>query len=151
MTSWSIGSVEFLLGSYVSASQVCRPAIGPGHPRFDKARRRVTGRLQTTKVSPQGGKGKGDFFLWEYAEIKLPARDEDVQFFVAQGVAPTSLAVTSYLAGNSETSRRDWNVFARYKSQTAADAAQIRQEYDNLLAYREQLARLYQARTTRRC
>ncbi len=61
--------------------------------------------------------------------------------------------LVDYILGADSQSLRKWHVFYRLKTVEQADGALqfVRNQYDRLASYREEIAKQYNAKTVRRC
>ena len=71
----------------------------------------------------------------------------------AGGQRSTAEFLVDYIAGAPQNTLRKWHVFARFKETADADQAlaSARVQYDRMVAYRQQLQRIYAVQSTRRC
>ena len=99
-----------------------------------------------------------DYFLVGTAELNPVTRHADVCFKVHQGQRDVAQFVVDYMAEAEEQADapvqllRKWHVFSRFGESEQADQAleMLRTQYDELAAYRESIARRYNAKTVRR-
>jgi len=94
-----------------------------------------------------------DFFLLATGDVDMKAKNADVRFMVLQGLRKTAEFIVDYLAAAPQGVMRKWHVFARFKMETEANQAlaSARVQYDRMVAYREQLQKIYAVQSSRRC
>ncbi len=112
---------------------------------------RKLGRLKP--VGDDKRKSPDDLFLMGTAVIDPQTKHADVRFMVQTGQRATSEYIVDFVAAHADTTVHKWQVFARFKDPGAADQALMaaRQQYDQMVAYRERLKRIYKVLSTRRC
>jgi hypothetical protein len=98
-------------------------------------------------------KDEDDYFIVGTAELNTVTGHADVRFEVKQGQRATAEFLYRYVADTSADMVRKWHVFYRAKDDQKAQEAVMhtRNQYDQTVAYREHLKRLYKAATMRRC
>ena len=139
--------------------ELTKPPIMEMPPEWDSPKRekmiaefmRKLGRLK-----PYGDnktKDLEDFFLIATGDVDLRAKSADVRFMVLHGQRKTAEFLVDYLAAAPQGVLRKWHVFGRFKEEAVANQAlaTARIQYDRMVAYREQLQRIYAVRNTRRC
>jgi hypothetical protein len=108
------------------------------------------------KFPLSSGKGKrsvDDIFIIGIAELNLKSRHADVRFQAQQGQKKVSRFLVDYTLDAPDETLRQWQVLARVKTDDEADESlkKIRADYDESVAYRAKIAKMYQALSTRRC
>ncbi len=98
-------------------------------------------------------KGPDDYYLTGTAVINPQTQHADVRFQVVQGQRKTAEFLVDFIAGQAEGTLHKWHVFARFKENAEAEQglASARQQYDQMLAYRQEMQRIYQVLSTTRC
>ena len=98
-------------------------------------------------------KSVDDCWVVGTAEVQLTTQNADIRFEVRKGQRETAEFLADFILGQTPETPRQWHVFARFKSADEAElfVAARRQEFDQAEAYRQQMADIYHARTTRRC
>lgn len=98
-------------------------------------------------------KGPDDYYLTGTAVINPQTQHADVRFQVVQGQRKTAEFLVDFIAGQAEGTLNKWHVFARFKESADADQglASARQQYDQMVAYRQEMQRIYQVLSTTRC
>ncbi len=99
-----------------------------------------------------------DFLLVGTAELNPVTRHADVCFKVRQGQRNVAEFVVDYMAEAEDQADapvqllRKWHIFSRFGDSQQAEQAleMLRTQYDELAAYRESIARRYNAKTVRR-
>ena len=99
------------------------------------------------------GNPKEDYFLVGTAVLTLATGHADVRFQVKRGQQAAAELLVDFVLGAPENTVHKWHVFSRLKDAQQADTAlaQIRAQYDQMVAYQEQLKKIYGATTIRRC
>lgn len=123
-------------------------------PRREKAVADFARRLGRLKpLGKNRRKDPEDFFLVATADVTAATKHADVRFSVIQGQRQTAETLVDYIAGAAEDVLRKWHVFARFKDESAANEAlaMARMQYDQAIAYRQRLQKIYAVRSTRRC
>jgi len=110
-------------------------------------------RLGKLKPSDAGKKSKHDYYLTCTVEINPVLQRADLRFELKQGQAPMADFLTDFVLNPPENTLRNWHVIARFIDPTQADLAlqEVRERYDEMVAYRTQLQRQYNVKQTRRC
>lgn len=107
------------------------------------------------RMRPTGSRIKdvNDFYMLGTAELRLADRHADVCFNVMQGQKEVAEYLVGYVVDHPEQTLRSWHVFGRFKDAEKAEEALkfARAQYDQALAYRERIAGIYGAQSTRRC
>jgi hypothetical protein len=129
------------------------PAVDTSDPKRKKLVDTVFRKIGSLKPSPNPKKDLDDYFLVGTAELTLATGHADVRFEVKQGQQATAEFLVDYVLGAPEKTIRKWHVFSRVKDaqQGETAVAQIRMQYDQAVAYQEQLKQIYSATTIRRC
>ena len=122
----------------------------PARAKLAASIERRLGRLQ-----PMGSKLKSpdDYYVLGTADLRQEDRHADVCFQKLQGQKATADFLAGYILEAPEKTLRQWHVFARLKADDQADQFLqfVRMQYDQVREYRENVGRIYQAKTTRRC
>ena len=110
-------------------------------------------KLGSLKPSPNPKKDLDDYFLVGTAELALATGHANVRFEVKQGQQAAAEFLVDFVLGAPEKTIRKWHVFSRVKDAQQAETAvaQIRMQYDQAVAYQNQLKQIYAATTIRRC
>ncbi len=122
-----------------------------------KARNRlekgVRDKLRRLTIVPRGERTVEDYFVVGKAEINSQDQAAQVRFAMVHGLDEAAKEVTDYLVQTPPGSLRDWQAISRFKNEEGAQAAlaDVRQRYDNLVAYRAELMKLYAASSITRC
>jgi len=108
------------------------------------------------RLKPVGGNKKKDledYFLLATGDVDAKARNADVRFMVLKGLRKTAEFLVDYLAAAPAGVLRKWHVFARFKEEADANQAlaSARVQYDQMVAYRKQLQKIYAVQSSRRC
>ena len=110
---------------------------------------------QLGKLKPVDGglKTATDTFVIGTAELNTATGHADVRFDVKQGQQETAEFLVDYIAGQSEQMLRKWHVFARLRDGQKSQEylGQLRLQYDEQVAYQEQMKKIYAAASVRRC
>jgi hypothetical protein len=115
--------------------------------------RLVEKKLEQFPLNTKGKKSSDDAFAVGTAELNLKTLHADVRFQVIQGTTKVSDFLIAFMLAAPENSQRQWHVFFRAKTTDEADkyVEQLRIWYDSLDSQRREIAKIYRARTTRRC
>ena len=104
---------------------------------------------------PLPGKKKSadDYWIVGTAELRLADRHADVRFDSRTKQKEIAEFLADYVLDAPDQTLRQWHVFSRFKTSAEADQAlaELRQQYDAVSAYREQLAKIYRASSMTRC
>lgn len=160
---WALsGSVAAVAQQFGSEGTKAQPSETPGietPPKSDdpKREKRVKDfERRLGRFKPLGKirkKDPNDQYLLATADVTAATKHADVRFMVVEGQRKTAEFLVDYIVGTPEKTLRKWHVFARFKE--AADAEQAlataRMQYDRMVAYREQLQRIYAVQSSRRC
>ena len=108
------------------------------------------------RFKPYGENSKKDIsdcYLVATADIVTNTQSADVRFSVVAGQKETAEFLVDYILGAPPKTLRKWHVFARFKDETVANQglAMARTRYDQMVAYRQQLQKIYAVQSTRRC
>ncbi len=124
--------------------------IDPRRQAMIKKMERQLGRLP---VEDATRRSMEDFYLIGTADLNQLTQHADVCFRVLQGQQKVAPFLVEYILDAPEGTLRRWHVFVRFKDSGLAEEAlqMARTQYDEAQSYREEIARTYQARTTRRC
>ena len=160
--------VMLLLGGGIALS--CRPAgaqsdsqpnggipLPSADAPADPARAKLAGSIERRlgRLQPMGSKLKSpdDYYVLGTADLRLEDRHADVCFQKLQGQKATADFLAGYILEAPQKTLRQWHVFARLKADDQADQFLqfVRMQYDQVRDYRENVGRIYQAKTTRRC
>jgi hypothetical protein len=129
------------------------PAADNSDPKRKKLVETVFRKIGALNPSPNPKKDLDDCFLVGTAELTLSTGHADVRFEVKKGQQATAEFLVEYVLGAPEKTIRKWHVFSRVKDAQDAETAvtQIRTQYDQAVAYQDQLKQIYSATTIRRC
>ncbi len=102
---------------------------------------------------PGKKKSASDYWIVGTAELRLSDRHADVCFQSRTGQKEIAEFLADYVLDAPDQTLRQWHVFSRFKAAAEADQAlaDLRQEYDAVAAYREQMAKVYRASSVTRC
>jgi hypothetical protein len=112
-----------------------------------KLQKEVEGKLRAAKKVKGGKKSPSDVFLVGKVEIALADRSANVAFDIIEGQEQAVSQIVDYLANAPSQTARNWQVLARYRDTESATEGLMaaRSRYDQLVAYREQLMKMYNA------
>lgn len=98
-------------------------------------------------------KAPEDIYLVGTAVINPEKQHADVRFQVVQGQRKTAEFLVDFITGQAQGTLNKWHVFARFKENADAEQAlaSARQQYDQMVAYRQEMQRIYQVLSTTRC
>ena len=135
------------------AMPVRPPAKQASPAEREKLMRALSRKLGQLPASKGKKKSKEDYFVVGTADIDTAASHADVRFRAMQKQLETARFLADYTLDAPVQTLRQWHVFSRFPSQAEADQflQDMRAQYDAQVAYREQIAQIYRARTTRRC
>jgi len=136
-----------------------KPPIMDMPPQWDSPKReKMIANLMRRlgRMKPYGNNKKkdlDDYFLVATGDVDMGAKSADVRFMVLHGARKTAEFVVDYVAAAPQGVLRKWHVFGRFKDDAVANEAlaSARLQYDQMVAYRELLERIYSVRSTRRC
>lgn len=113
----------------------------------------LTRKLGKLKFQGKLIKEADEFFVVGTADVNLQSRDADIRFFVKQGKEDVAEFLADYILAPSDGLVHQWHVFYRVKGAEQGQEAllAVRNQYDQVQAYRAQMERIYNAKTTRRC
>ena len=94
-----------------------------------------------------------DYYITCTAQLNQSTREVDICFRVRQGQQQVANFLADFVLNPPEKTMRNWHVIARFSEPEAAQAAveATRMQYDQMVAYRAQLEKMYQAKKSRRC
>lgn len=130
------------------------PAPKPGDPKREKAVTDFERRLgQLRPAGKDKRKSADDYYLLATADVTSATKSADVRFMTLQGQRKTAEFLVDYVANAPENTLHKWHVFARFKDAAEVERAlaSARTQYDQMVAYREQLQKIYAVQSTRRC
>ena len=113
----------------------------------------LTKKLGQFKIQGKVIKEADDFFVVGTADVNLQSRHADIRFFVKQGKQDVAEFLADYILAPPDGMVHQWHVFYRVKGPEQGQQAllAVRNQYDKVRAYRAQMQRIYNAKTTRRC
>jgi hypothetical protein len=123
----------------------------PARQKLLKSINNSLGRMAVT--GPNKKKDINDHWVVGIGELDLLSRNADVRFGAMQTQKPIAEYLTDYSLGAPPQAQRMWHVFARFKGPDEAERflLDLRAQYDAMQEYRATIARIYNARSTRRC
>jgi hypothetical protein len=132
---------------------VPNPAVDNTDPKRKKLVDTIFRKLGSLKPSPNPKKDLDDCFLVGTAELSLATGHANVRFEVKKGQQAAAEFLVDFVLGAPEKTVRKWHVFSRVKDAQQAETAvaQIRTQYDQTVAYQEELKKIYAATTIQRC
>ncbi|NQT40742.1 MAG: hypothetical protein HQ581_24825 [Planctomycetes bacterium] len=140
--------------SVVAVEQADKGALDePIDPRRQAMIKKMARQLGRLPVEDATRRSMEDFYLIGTADLNQQTQHADVCFQVLQGQQKVAPFLVEYILDAPEGTLRRWHVFVRFKDSGLAEEAlqMARTQYDEAQSYREEIARTYQARTTRRC
>jgi len=113
----------------------------------------LTRKLGQFKLQGKLIKEADDFYVVGTADVNLQSRHADIRFFVKQGKEDVAEFLADYILAPPDGLVHQWHVFYRVKGPEQGQEAllAVRNQYDQVRAYRAQMQRIYNAKTTRRC
>ncbi len=86
-------------------------------------------------------------------ELDKATLNADVRFGSMHSQEPSADYLADYMVSAPQGKDRSWRAFARFKTSDDAEkfVVDLRQQYDAMVEYRDKIAEIYHARTTRRC
>jgi hypothetical protein len=133
------------------------PTVTPGADNLP-ARQKLIKTIHSGlgRMSPTGPNRKrdlSDYWVVGIGELDRVTRNADVRFGAMQEQKPTAEYLADYTLTAPPQAERMWHVFARFKGPEEADRflQDLRAQYDAMQEYRATIARIYNARSTRRC
>ena len=130
--------------------QVTSPAA---NDQRTKAVTVLTRKLGQFKLQGKVIREADDFFVVGTADVNLQSRHADIRFFVKQGKQDVAEFLADYILAPPDGMVHQWHVFYRVRGPEQGQQAllAVRNQYDEVRAYRAQMQRIYNAKTTRRC
>ena len=94
-----------------------------------------------------------DFYVLGTADVNVQSRHAEIRFSAKYGQQDTAEFLADYILAQPNGMLRQWHVFYRVKGSDQAQQTllAVRNQYDQMQAYRAQMQRIYNARSTRRC
>lgn len=131
-------------------------AIKPASPEAQRNRLVKEFAKRLGAMLPKDSRQKdmnSDYFLVGTADLNNETKHADVKFDFKQGQQSTAEFLADYVMNESESVSHKWHVFARFKEtqQAQQGLTDIRQQYDQMVAYQEQIKRIYAAASVTRC
>jgi hypothetical protein len=126
-------------------------------PSTDPRRKKLVGELfkKIGQLKPTDAPKKSldDFFLIGTADLYVATMHADIRFEARQGQQSSAEYIVDYVLTAPDSMLRKWHIFSRHHAdETAQQAlAEIRMQFDQSMAYQDQLRQIYKARTMRRC
>ena len=102
--------------------------------------------------SKMAKRSNNDSFVIGTAELHNVTKNADIRFEVLNGVQDAASFLIEFIISPKENTQRQWHVFFRGKSEDEATdyRKQLRNWYDTMVAQRDAIAEIYNARSTRR-
>ncbi len=122
----------------------------PGRAKMVKTIMHMLGQMRPTG-SPK--KGLDDYWAVSIGELDKATLNADVRFGSMHSQEPSADYLADYMVSAPQGKDRSWRAFARFKTSDDAEkfVVDLRQQYDAMVEYRDKIAEIYHARTTRRC
>jgi hypothetical protein len=150
--------------SYIPGGPVAPPKIEHPFPAVTPGADNLPGRQKLIKsihsglgrMAPMGPNKKrdlSDYWVVGIGELDRVSRNADVRFGAMQEQKPIAEYLADYILTQPPQAERMWHVFARFKGPGEAERflQDLRAQYDAFQEYRATIARIYNARSTRRC
>lgn len=110
-------------------------------------------RLAAFKLNTPGKKSPDDYFVIGTADLNSMTLHADVRFEILNGVDKAADFLIDFIFNKPKSHKGEWHVF--FRARTQAQATDYRQKlrdwYDSLESQREEIATIYNAKTTARC
>jgi len=123
------------------------------NPIREKMIKKIFRQIGMIKPYQAREKEETDYFLVGTAVLNKSSQHADVCFQIKKGQKEAAEYITDFSMRPAGDSLWKWQVFFRLKDQESAEKALqfVRNQYDQQVAYRQQLMKAYKAKTIRRC